>query len=280
MQDVQDAADVFRPVHDETGGRDGYVSLEVSPKLAHDTEGTLEEARRLWQALDRPNVLIKVPATQEGLPAIRQLISEGINVNVTLLFAISRYQEVAEAYLGGLEDRHAAGQPLTGIASVASFFLSRIDVAVDPLLEAQMHPGAEHAALAEDLHGQVALASAKVAYQRYQGLFAGERWEKLAKAGAQTQRLLWASTSTKNPAYSDVRYVEGLIGPTPSTPSRWRPSTPTGTTAIPRRASSATWTPPSRPSPASVTWASTWSRSRRGSSWTRASTSSSGPSRS
>ncbi|MGD8791101.1 MAG: bifunctional transaldolase/phosoglucose isomerase, partial [Anaerolineae bacterium] len=213
VEDVQRAADTFRPVYDRGEGRDGFVSLEVSPHLAHDTEGTIAEARRLWQALNRPNVMIKVPATLEGLPAIEQLISEGINVNVTLLFGLPRYRKVAEAYIAGLEKRLDRGEPLEGIASVASFFLSRIDVLVDPMLEKQMQGDGPQAELAARLHGQVAIASAKVAYQIYNDIFGSERFRKLAGQGARTQRLLWASTSTKNPNYSDVKYVEALIGP-------------------------------------------------------------------
>jgi transaldolase/glucose-6-phosphate isomerase len=213
VEDVQQAADLFRHIYDEAGGEDGFVSLEVSPHLAHDTEGTLAEARRLWTALDRPNVLIKVPATYEGLPAIQQLISEGINVNVTLLFGLPRYREVAEAYIAGLEARAAQGKPVERVASVASFFLSRIDVLVDPMLEEKGRAGGPEAKTARALHGQVAVASAKAAYQIYRGIFGGERFRKLAGQGARPQRLLWASTSTKNPAYSDVKYVEALIGP-------------------------------------------------------------------
>lgn len=203
QQDVQSAADAFRPLYDSTNGKDGYVSLEVNPHLAHDTDGTLQEARRLWAALNRPNVFIKVPATAAGLPAIQQLISEGINVNVTLLFGLPRYRQVAEAYIAGIETRLAQGKPVQHIASVASFFVSRIDALLDPLLEAPA---------AQALRGQVAIASAKVAYQIYQDLFNSERFEALEAQGANVQRLLWASTSAKNPAFSDVKYVEALIG--------------------------------------------------------------------
>jgi transaldolase len=186
--------------------------LEVSPRLAHDTAGTVAEARQLWAALDRPNVMIKVPATVEGLPAIRQLISEGINVNVTLLFGLGRYQEVAEAYLAGLEARAARGEPLHRIASVASFFLSRIDVLVDPILEKKEKAGGVKAQIARALRGQLAVASAKSAYQIYKRIFNAGRFQKLITHGGRPQRLLWASTGTKNPAYSDVKYVEPLIG--------------------------------------------------------------------
>jgi transaldolase len=213
QQDVQKAADEFRPLYDRTDGKDGYVSLEVNPHLAHDTKGTIEEARRLWAALGRPNVLIKVPATAYGLPAIQQLIGEGISVNVTLLFGLPRYRQVAEAYIAGLEARAAQGQPLKHLASVASFFVSRIDTLVDPLLEKLIAPGCKESDLARKAHGQIAIASAKMAYQIYKQIFAGDRFTKLAAKGAQVQRLLWASTSTKNPDYSDVKYVEALIGP-------------------------------------------------------------------
>jgi transaldolase/glucose-6-phosphate isomerase len=213
VEDVQRAADVFRPLYDDSSGRHGFVSLEVNPHLAHDTEGTVEEARRLWAALDRPNVFIKVPATLEGLPAIQQLIAEGINVNVTLLFGLPRYRKVAESYIAGLEERARQGEGLERVASVASFFLSRIDVLVDPQLEEKMKESGPEGATAEKLHGQVAIASAGKAYQIYKEIFHGERFQTLADRGARTQRVLWASTSTKNPDYSDIKYVEALIGP-------------------------------------------------------------------
>lgn len=213
VEDVQRTADLFRGIYDQTEGRDGFVSLEVDPHLADDTTGTIAEARRLWATLHRPNVLIKVPATREGLPAIQQLTCEGINVNVTLLFSLDRYREVAEAYIAGLEARAALGKPLERVASVASFFLSRIDVLVDSLLEKVMQAGGPKAAIAASLHGHVAIASAKAAYQMYKEIFASERFRKLAAQGGRTQRPLWASTGTKNPAYSDVKYVEALIGP-------------------------------------------------------------------
>lgn len=212
-RDVQAAADEFRRVYDKEGGEDGFVSLEVNPHLAHDTKGTLEEARRLWRAINRPNVFIKVPATAEGLPAIQQLTTEGINVNVTLLFGLSRYRQVAEAYLGGLEARAAEGKPLGLVASVASFFLSRIDSIVDPLLERVITGGGKTVKLAQSVRGQAAIASARVAYQIYKELCYTERFQRLAEQGARSQRLLWASTSTKNPAYSDLKYVEALILP-------------------------------------------------------------------
>ena len=212
QKDVQDAADEFRSLYDETKGQDGYVSLEVNPHLARDTQGTIEEARRLWAALNRPNVFIKVPATKEGLPAIKQLISEGINVNVTLLFGLPRYKEVAEAYMAGIEARILQGKPVDRVTSVASFFLSRIDVQLDPVLEKFMAQNNEKSKLAEQLHGQVAISSAKLAYDIYNKLFNSDRFKKLAAKGAKVQRLLWASTSTKNPAYSDIKYIEALIG--------------------------------------------------------------------
>ena len=212
VEDIQRVADLFRPVYDRLDGKDGFVSLEVSPRLAHDTAGTIADARRLWVAVDRPNVMIKVPGTIEGLPAIQQLIGEGINVNITLLFGLPRYRQVAEAYLAGLETLAAHGKPLKSVASVASFFLSRIDVLLDPTLEKLMATDKSKADIAKIFHGQVAIFSAKAAYQIYQEIFAGERFGKLKAQGARTQRLLWASTSTKNPAYSDLKYVEALIG--------------------------------------------------------------------
>jgi transaldolase/glucose-6-phosphate isomerase len=214
IKDIQDAANLLRPVYDRTTARDGYVSLEVSPHLAHDTEGTLEEARRLWRAIDRRNVMIKVPATPEGIPVIRRLLSEGINVNVTLMFALQVYETVAMAYVEGLEERAAAGGDVKDVASVASFFISRIDTLVDELLEARLKTaqGAEKALL-QTLFGRVAIANAKLTYQRYQEIFSGPRWEALARKGARSQRVLWASTSTKNPNYRDVIYIEELIGP-------------------------------------------------------------------
>lgn len=213
VEDIRMTADLFAPVHQRLDGRDGFVSLEVSPHLAHDTEGTLAEARRLWNAVDRPNVLIKVPGTMEGLPAIRELIGEGININVTLLFGLPRYRLVAESYIAGQEDRAARGEPLTHIASVASFFLSRIDVLVDPMLEKIVAAGGHDAEIAASLKGQVAIACARVASEIHREIFSGERFKALAAYGARPQRLLWASTGTKNPAYSDVKYVEPLIGP-------------------------------------------------------------------
>jgi len=214
VADVQHACDLFRPLYDSANNAsDGYVSLEVSPALVNDTAGTIEEGIRFWQTVNRPNVMIKVPATLEGLPAIRRLIAEGINVNVTLIFGLERYELVAEAYLAGLEDRARAGLAIARIDSVASFFLSRIDVLIDPLLEKIAADGGERGALAQSLVGEVALASAKQAYQLYKEIFAGPRWEQLRAQGAETQRLLWASTGNKNPNYDDLKYVENLIGP-------------------------------------------------------------------
>jgi transaldolase len=212
IQDIQEAADVFRPLYDRTQGQDGYISLEVSPHIAHETETTINEARRLWKKVGRPNVFIKIPATAEGLPAIRQCISEGINVNITLIFGLPVYMKVANAYIEGLELRLAQGQSIKTVASVASFFLSRIDVLVDKMLENEIERG-NHPDIAQSLHGQIAISCAKVAYQMYKEIFGEERFRKLAEESARPQRLLWASTSTKNPSYSDIKYVEPLIGP-------------------------------------------------------------------
>jgi len=214
IRDVQDATDIFGPVHKETKGRDGYVSLEVSPNLAFDTQATIDEARRLWKTVNRPNVMIKIPATPQGLPAIRQALEDGINVNITLLFAQSAYEQVAEAYFAALEARAAKGQEISHIASVASFFVSRIDSLVDSTIDAKQKTETDSAkkALLDSLRGKVAIANARRTYAKYQELVATARWKALAAKGAQTQRLLWASTSTKNPKYRDVLYVEELIG--------------------------------------------------------------------
>ncbi len=213
IKDIQTAAAALRTVYDATKMRDGYVSLEVSPALANDAEGTLEEARRLWKAVDRPNLMVKVPATVVGFDAIKQLISEGININVTLLFSQKSYRKVAEAFIAGLEKRAAEGQELSGVASVASFFVSRIDSLVDSQINEKLKTArGDEKSLLESLLGKIAIANAKMAYQDYEEIFSGESWEKLAAKGAQTQRVLWASTSTKNPEYSDVLYVEELIG--------------------------------------------------------------------
>lgn len=213
VEDIQRVAYLLSPTYDRTDGRDGFVSLEVSPGLAHDTEGTIAEARELWTRVNRPNVMIKVPATSEGIPAIRELTGDGINVNITLLFGLSRYQEVADAYLGGLEILAAKKKPLKPVASVASFFLSRIDTFIDPVLEKIIKTDTPQAGIAAQLHGQIAIASAKVAYEMYKEIFGSESFASLAKKGARAQKLLWASTSTKNPAYSDTKYMEALIGP-------------------------------------------------------------------
>ena len=215
IRDIQDAADLLHPVYRETARRDGYVCLEVSPLLAADTAGTLAEARRLWAAVGRDNLMIKVPATPEGIPAIRQLIADGINVNVTLLFAQEAYERAAEAYIGGLEALVARGGDPSSVASVASFFVSRIDTAIDAAVDARLTNTAEprQRQVLRMLQGKVAIANAKLAYQRYQELFSSARWRALAERGAQTQRLLWASTGTKNANYRDVLYVEELIGP-------------------------------------------------------------------
>ncbi len=207
IEDIRRAADILRPVFEASEGEDGYVSLEVNPHLAHDTEGTVAEAKRLYTALDRPNVMIKVPATSEGIPAIESLIGQGVNVNVTLIFSLDVYRDVALAYIAGLERRAVAGLDLSQSASVASFFVSRIDTAVDRLLDSIASPQAKA------LKGKIAVACAKSTYALFKEIFAGERWERLADRGARVQRPLWASTSTKNPAYPDTLYVEPLIGP-------------------------------------------------------------------
>jgi transaldolase / glucose-6-phosphate isomerase len=215
IRDIQGAADVLRPVYDSSKFRDGYVSLEVSPLLALKTQETVDEARRLWKAVNRENVMIKIPGTAEGLPAIRQAIGEGINVNVTLLFAQEVYEKVAEAHIAGLEDLAKRGGKLNKIGGVASFFISRIDTLVDSILDDKLKTTTDpqQQALLKSLLGKVAIANGKLTYQRYQRIFSGPRWQALAAQGAQTQRVLWASTSTKNPAYRDVMYVEELIGP-------------------------------------------------------------------
>ncbi len=215
IRDIQDAADILRPVYLESKFRDGYVSLEVSPLLALKTQATIEEARRLWKAVNRENVMIKVPGTAEGIPAIRQLIGEGININVTLLFAQEVYEKVAQAYMAGIEDLAERGGNLKKMAGVASFFISRIDTMVDAMIDEKLKsPGdAAQPARLESLKGKVAIANGKLTYQIYQRIFGAPRWRALANQGAQTQRVLWASTSTKNPAYRDVMYVEELIGP-------------------------------------------------------------------
>jgi transaldolase len=211
IEDIQLAADEFRGLFDGIDHRDGFVSLEVSPHLAYDTRATIDEARRLWRAVDRPNAMIKVPATQAGVPAIEALIAEGIPINVTLVFGLDRYEEVVDAYLKGLEARANAGLPVQ-IPSVASFFLSRIDVAVDAELDERVGRGELSTELAARLRGQTAIACARIAYQRCKRIHAGPRFRALEERGARPQRLLWASTGTKNPAYGDVYYVDALIG--------------------------------------------------------------------
>jgi transaldolase len=215
IRDIQDAADQLRPVYESSKRRDGYVSLEVSPHLAHDTQGTLLEARTLWKAVARENVMIKVPGTAEGIPAFQQLISEGININVTLLFAQEVYVRVAEAYIAGLEQFAARGGDVSRIASVASFFISRIDSLVDSILAARLKTAkdASEQETLKSLQGKVAIANGKQTYEKYQAIFGTDRWKALAANGGQTQRVLWASTSTKNPAYRDILYAEELIGP-------------------------------------------------------------------
>ncbi|WP_243651204.1 transaldolase [Hymenobacter gummosus] len=214
VADVQRACDLLRPLYDQPDyGADGYVSLEVSPALIHDTAGTVAEGLHYWRTVDRPNLMIKVPATAAGLPAIRQLIAAGVNVNVTLIFSVERYRAVAKAYQAGLEDRVQMGQHVQRLDSVASFFLSRIDVLLDPQLEQLAAAGGPNAELAGQLVGQVAIASAKEAYQVYREIVAGPRWQTLQAYGARPQRLLWASTGNKNPRYDDLKYVEALIGP-------------------------------------------------------------------
>jgi transaldolase / glucose-6-phosphate isomerase len=215
ISDIQSAADVLRQVYDQTRGRDGYVSMEVSPYLARETASTIAEARRLWTAVNRPNLMIKIPGTVEGIPAIRHAIGEGINVNVTLLFAQERYERVAEAFIAGLEDLATRGGDLKRMASVASFFVSRIDTLVDSIVEEKLKKASSETErdLLLGIEGQVAIANARLTYQKYKEIIAAPRWKALEAKGARTQRLLWASTSTKNPKYRDVLYVEELVGP-------------------------------------------------------------------
>jgi transaldolase len=216
-KDIQDAADVLRPTWERTTADDGYVSIEVAAHLAHDTRGSIAEARRLWQLVDRPNIFVKIPGTKEGVHAIRQCLREGININITLLFALDHYEAVAQAFFEALEARQAAGQSVRGLASVASFFVSRVDTIADHAIESKLASATDPPlrATLESLRGQIAIANAKLAYARFQELFSPEnaRWQRLAAQGAQVQKPLWASTSTKNPAYRDVRYVEELIAP-------------------------------------------------------------------
>jgi len=215
VRDIGDAARVFRPVWERTKHRDGYCSIEVTPTLAHDTQGTIAEAHRLWKTLGVPNVMVKIPGTVEGVPAIEQCVADGLNINITLLFSQDAYVAVAEAYIRGLEKRLARGEDISESASVASFFVSRIDTLVEKTIAAREKAGAtpQQKALFDEVVGKVAVANAKQAYQKYKNLFSGARWQKLADKGAKTQRVLWASTGTKNPKYSDVLYIEELIGP-------------------------------------------------------------------
>ena len=215
ITDIRTVADILRPIYDRTAGQDGYVSLEVSPDLAHNTEGTLSEVRRFWKTVDRPNLMIKIPATPEGIPAVRQALSEGINVNITLIFAIEAYRDVTDAYLSALEERNAEGKDISHIASVASFFVSRVDTLVDKLLEDKSKASSDPAEQQKlkSLEGKAAIANARLVYQDFKSIFNTPRFESLKHAGARVQRPLWASTSTKNPAYRDVLYAEELIGP-------------------------------------------------------------------
>lgn len=212
-KDICEAADLFGPLYEESRGGDGFVSLEVNPNLAHDTEATIHEARRLWNLVNRPNLMVKIPATREGLSAITQCISAGININVTLIFSLKRYADVIAAFLYGLEYRQRAGESIDGIASVASFFVSRIDTKVDKKLQEIGKRGGVEAKLAEGILGEAAIASAKIAYGQFLEVFEGKTFAEIREHSGRAQRPLWASTSTKNPVYSDVKYVEGLIGP-------------------------------------------------------------------
>lgn len=215
VKDVQAAADVFRPVYDASEGNDGFVSIEVGPHLAHDTEGSIAEARRLWKQCDRPNVMVKIPGTAEGIPAIRQCLAEGLNINITLLFSVARYREVMEAYLTAMEERVAAGRDVARIRSVASFFVSRVDTNADKKLDAVAkgdRPDAEKRR-AKDLRGKLGIANARIAYQAFDEVFQGPRFERLKANGVRSQRPLWASTSTKDRAFPDLYYVEALIAP-------------------------------------------------------------------
>jgi transaldolase len=213
IKDIQDAADVLMPVYTQSNGGDGFVSIEVSPGNARDTKATMEEVRRLWKSVQRKNLMVKIPATREGLPAIEQMLSEGININITLLFAVDRYRDVANAYLAALEKRVAVGKPIDHVASVASVFVSRIDTLVDDMLQKKIAAGGANADRMRGLLGKVAVANTKITYKAFKEIFSGRRWEALAAKGARLQRPLWGSTGTKNPAYSDLLYVDTLIGP-------------------------------------------------------------------
>jgi len=212
IKDVKMAADEFKPLYDRTDGNEGFVNIEVNPHLAHNTESTIEEAKRLWTAIDRPNVMIKIPATPEALPAITQLTTEGINTNATLLFGLPRYREVAEAYIAGIELRAKTGESLNHVTSVASFFISRVASLVDPMEKILLARDSEQDYFTTYMKGQTAIATAQLAYEMYKGIFGGDKFRKLALQGTRPQRLLWASTSSKNPEYSDVKYIEALIG--------------------------------------------------------------------
>jgi transaldolase len=216
FDDIRHACDIFRPVYEQSNGLDGYISIEVPPTIANDTEATIKEARRYYQEIGRENVMIKIPGTTAGLPAVEQVIADGINVNVTLLFSVDSYVNTAWAYIKGLEKRAAEGKDISNIASVASFFLSRIDINIDGRIDKKLKAGAENINIETKLRtvkGKVAIANAKIAYQKYKEIIESDRWKALAEKGAKVQRLLWASTSTKDPDYSDVMYVDELIGP-------------------------------------------------------------------
>lgn len=213
VKDIQDACDLFRELYDSTNGEDGYVSLEVLPSLARNTQGTLDNANVLWKAVDRPNLMIKVPGTDEGVPAIEELLTNGVNVNVTLLFSIAAYEKVARAYVAALQARNQQGQPIDRVASVASFFVSRVDTLADKLIDAKLESGEGDAELLTGLKGKVAVANAVLAYEKFEQIFSEASFTELAEKGARVQRPLWASTGTKNPAYSDILYVDSLIGP-------------------------------------------------------------------
>lgn len=215
VDDIRDATDLFRPLYDASNGGDGFCSIEVSPDAARDADSTREQVRRLWATVDRPNLMVKIPGTIEGIPVIEEMLAEGININITLLFSIESYERVANAYVAALEKRHAAGQPVDRIASVASFFVSRVDTLVDKLLDEKIAAASDEATTQKltSLKGTIAVANAKLAYAKFQEIFEGERFAKLRAAGAKPQRPLWASTGTKNPAYPDTLYVDTLIGP-------------------------------------------------------------------
>jgi len=215
IKDITTVADMLRPIYDRTNGQDGFVSLEVSPDLAHDTEGTLSEVRRFWKLVDRPNLMIKIPATPEGIPAVRQSLTEGVNINITLIFSLDDYRKVADAFISALEDRNAEGKDISHIASVASFFVSRVDTLVDRLLEDKIKATSDSTEQLKlkSLEGKAAIANARLVYQEFKHIFSTPRFESLRHSGAHVQRPLWASTSTKNPAYRDVLYAEELIGP-------------------------------------------------------------------